>query len=362
MLAPQDVSSLREQLRADPETALKLVEGLLSVSLEANEAVEVLDGVMEHHADLVGRLGSDLDLRVAAMDYVTSHPELVREPVVVDQHSLAATRRLAAVDELTGLYNRRFLNVYLEKELNRARRHHETFSMLFVDLDDFKSINDTFGHETGDRVLSTLSREIEQLLRAEDFAARYGGEEFLVVLPHTDTDGAERFAERLCERVATMELPNEVRVTFSGGLVTYPVHGGTTQELLQKADAALYEAKSRGKAHVRRAVAEKRLARRHPADLRVQCYLEDREIGEVRLHDISRVGVSVDAATLLTPGQTIKFRIASPDSPHGPDRIEILAQVIWSRKVDGREYRVGGRWAAADTEVLQSLIARVSGE
>ncbi|HKJ86018.1 MAG TPA: diguanylate cyclase [Spirochaetia bacterium] len=356
------IASLHGHVRDDPSIALSLVESLLSVSLDPDEAHGVFERIVEHHARLVERLGCDIDLRVAAMDYVTRHPDLVREPVVVDQNVLSATRRLAAVDELTGLYNRRFLNVYLEKELNRARRHRETFSVLFVDLDDFKSINDDFGHEAGDRVLVALSNEIQGLLRAEDFAARYGGEEFLVVLPHTDVEGAERFAARLSSGVAAMDLPHRARVTFSGGIATYPLHGSTIQELLRKSDAALYEAKSRGKAHVRRAVAEKRSARRHAADLRARCYLEGREIGEVRLHDISQAGVSVDAGTLLAPGQTMRFRIASPDSPPGPDRFEVLAQVIWSRKVDDVEYRVGGRWAAADAEVLQSLIARISGE
>ncbi len=356
------VTSLREHVRADSSIALHLVESLLSVSLEADEAREVFERIVEHHAGLVGRLGCDADLRVAAMDYVTRHPELVRKPVVVDHHILAATRRLAAVDELTGLYNRRFLNEYLEKELNRARRHRETFSILFVDLDDFKSMNDDFGHDAGDRVLATLSHEIQGLLRAEDFAARYGGEEFVVVLPHTDTEGGERFAARLSDCVATMTLPHDVRVTFSGGIATYPVHGSTIRELLHKADKALYEAKARGKAHVRRALAEKRTARRHVADLTARCYLDDREIGEVRLHDISQAGVSVDADTLLAPGQTMKFRIASPDSPLGSQRLEVLAQVIWSRKVDDLEYRVGGRWAAADKDVLQSLIEHISGE
>lgn len=358
----EDANALRDQLRADPGIAMKMVEALLSVSVDADEAPAILERLIEHQIHFIGTLGCDVDLRVAAMDYVTRHPELVREPVVVDQHNLAATRRLAAVDELTGLYNRRFLDVYLGKELNRARRHRETFSVLFVDLDDFKSMNDEFGHEAGDQVLMTISREIQGLLRVEDFAARYGGEEFLVVLPHTDTEGAERFAARLSNCVATMALPHDARVTFSGGIATYPLHGSTIRELLRKADTALYEAKSRGKAHVRRAVAEKRSARRHVADLRARCYLDDHEIGEVRLHDISQAGVSVNADTLLSPGQTMKFRIASPDSPLGHDRFEVLAQVIWSRKVDDLEYRVGGQWAAADAEVLQSLIAHISGK
>ena len=356
------VQLLLRRAAASPATAAKLAGSLLSLSLEPDDAVRILSELAEHHAYLTGRLGGPVDVRVAAMDYVTRHPELVREPVVVDQQLLVLSQRLAAVDELTGLFNRRFLEIYLNKEINRARRHGETFSILFADLDDFKSINDTFGHDVGDEVLVRLAHAIQDLLRTEDFAARYGGEEFLVVLPHTDTTGAQRFAERLSERIDRMDLPHGLRVTFSGGVGSFPVHGGSVRQLLHNADAALYEAKLNGKAHVRAARPEKRSARRHAADLRALCYLDGTEIGEVRLHDISAAGVSVEAGTMLDPGQTIRFRIDAPDASRKPGAFDVVAQVVWSRQLDELEWRLGGRWEPPGSDAVQTLLQRVAGE
>ncbi|MFW5737373.1 MAG: GGDEF domain-containing protein, partial [Spirochaetota bacterium] len=237
-----------------------------------------------------------------------------------------------------------------------------TFSVVFLDLDNFKSINDGYGHDAGDEVLASLAREVQSLLRKEDFAARYGGEEFVVVLPHTDTDGARRFAERLSSRLAAVTFPAGIRVTYSGGIATFPLHGVSERELIHNADSALYQAKLNGKAHVRVAVPDKRSSPRHVADLQALCFVGNEELGEVKLHDISRAGVSVQAETLLAPGQTIRFRITPPGETAIEGQVEAIAKVVWSRKVDELQYRFGGRWASADADVVDSLIERVASE
>lgn len=360
--AAEAVHSLIENSRGDPEIHAKIVGSLLSLSVAEDEARTMLAGIVDHHRELGERLGRPVDIRVAAMDYATRHPELITDPVVVSLPTLSLSQRLAAVDELTGLFNRRFLDLYLAKELNRARRYQQTFSVVFLDLDNFKSINDGYGHDAGDEVLASLAREVQSLLRKEDFAARYGGEEFVVVLPHTDTDGARRFAERLSSRLAAVAFPAGIRVTYSGGIATFPLHGASERELIHNADSALYQAKLNGKAHVRVAVPDKRSSPRHVADLQALCFVGNEELGEVKLHDISRAGVSVQAETLLAPGQTIRFRITPPGEPAIEGQVEAIAKVVWSRKVDELEYRFGGRWASADADVVDSLIERVASE
>ncbi|MFW5884188.1 MAG: GGDEF domain-containing protein [bacterium] len=360
--AVEAVYSLIEDSRGDAEIHAKIVGSLLSLSVAEDEARTMLAGIVDHHRELGERLGRPVDIRVAAMDYATRHPELITDPVVVSLPTLSLSQRLAAVDELTGLFNRRFLDLYLAKELNRARRYQQTFSVVFLDLDNFKSINDGYGHDAGDEVLASLAREVQSLLRKEDFAARYGGEEFVVVLPHTDTDGARRFAERLSSRLAAVTFPAGIRVTYSGGIATFPLHGVSERELIHNADSALYQAKLNGKAHVRVAVPDKRSSPRHVADLQALCFVGNEELGEVKLHDISRAGVSVQAETLLAPGQTIRFRITPPGETAIEGQVEAIAKVVWSRKVDELEYRFGGRWASADADVVDSLIERVASE
>ena len=359
--ALQALNALLDEYAGAHDIYAQLVGSLLSISVDNERARPILNDLMDHHKALTERLGQELDLRVSAMDYAVRHPELLEQPVVVSREIFTLSQRLAAVDELTGLFNRRFLDTYLSKELNRAHRYQEPFSLVFVDVDNFKHINDTYGHPVGDRVLAGLGTRVLQLLRREDFAARYGGEEFLIVLPHTDTEGARRFSDRLQTQLEQSEFPDGVRVTYSGGIATFPDHGVTAAELLRKADVALYQAKTNGKAHVRVAAPEKRSVPRHVADLRAICYLEDQPLGEVLLQDISEIGVSVAAETLLSPGQNVRFWIEDPQGPdaHG---IEVIAQVVWSRKVDHARYRVGGRWHDVDESQLNTLIERVSGE
>ncbi len=340
----------------EPDVAIRVVASLLNVTLDGERSVAALDGIMAHHQCLAQVLSRAVDLRVAAMDYAVEHPELIEEPIVVDRPALEMSRRLAAVDGLTGLFNRRFLDVALTKELNRARRYEQVFSVLFVDLDNFKHVNDTYGHELGDVVLKTVGREIRDLLRQEDIAARYGGEEFLVILPQTPTSGALHFAERLLTRIRAVSIHPAVRLSFSGGISSYPQSGTTVDDLVRGADTALYQAKRNGKDQVRVFVVDKRRAPRRSADAHAFCFADDSDFGQVQVCDVSTSGLSVEAETLVKPGQTIRLRVRDDD--RGMVH-EIAARVVWSRKA-GETYRFGGAWAATDEDTLQSLIDRVA--
>jgi diguanylate cyclase (GGDEF)-like protein len=162
----------------------------------------------------------------------------------------------AAIDGLTGLYNRREFDLQVRKEAAYAIRHARPFALLLFDLDHFKAVNDTFGHEQGDRVLVHVADAIREVLRREDSAFRYGGEEFAALLRMCGVDDAQRMAERLSTwlkkhpiRLKAADGTEEVRViTFSGGVATadatneFRVH-----DLVTRADAALYQAKREGR-------------------------------------------------------------------------------------------------------------------
>lgn len=159
-------------------------------------------------------------------------------------------------DALTGLYNRRYLEQRLPAEVARAVRHGERLSCVFVDADHFKQINDTFGHETGDRVLAELARRIRSRLRASDLAIRYGGEEFLVILPETGADDACRLAERIRAHIADtrISLPSGEEIAVSASLGVKELARDPEQSveqlsrsLIHDADDALYRAKSAGR-------------------------------------------------------------------------------------------------------------------
>jgi two-component system, cell cycle response regulator len=161
---------------------------------------------------------------------------------------------LAHTDPLTQSLNRRALTVRLVSEMDRARRYGAELSMLMVDLDHFKKINDTMGHLVGDDVLRELAQLLQESVRSVDFVARYGGEEFVVVLPETQIHGATKFAERLRERIANTGFVAQhggVRLTASIGVASYPINEvHTGDDLFARADEALYRAKAEGRNRV----------------------------------------------------------------------------------------------------------------
>jgi len=161
---------------------------------------------------------------------------------------------LAAIDELTGVLNRRFGMRRLKEELERSKRYGLPLSVGMIDIDDFKKINDTYGHQCGDLILKTLAELISQNIRVSDFVIRYGGEEFLVVVPGASSLDAMKIMERLRQAVSTLAVHYggyELHFTFSGGIATFPSDIirdlGT---LVQKADQAFYQAKKSGKNRV----------------------------------------------------------------------------------------------------------------
>src|SRR5579859_522854 len=165
---------------------------------------------------------------------------------------LGTMKQQANVDELTGFYNRRFLEDYARKVIAMGSRKGTPLGLIMMDLDHFKSFNDTFGHEVGDRILRQFAKSVTQAMRETNLAARYGGEEFVVVLPDTDLPAAERVAERIRQAVEKMVVPSGTdkplpQVTVSLGIAMYPEHGKTLEELLKASDKALYESKHAGR-------------------------------------------------------------------------------------------------------------------
>lgn len=168
-------------------------------------------------------------------------------------HALESLAEASNRDGLTGAYNRRFLEETLQREYSRVRRYSGTLSLVMVDLDYFKRINDTHGHLAGDEVLRSVVRNLNGVLREADWVGRYGGEEFAVILPQTDLKGATVVAERL--RAAVAAKPVTVgdiilNVTASLGVASWDAELTTHEQLIQRADQALYQSKAGGRNRV----------------------------------------------------------------------------------------------------------------
>jgi diguanylate cyclase (GGDEF)-like protein len=165
-----------------------------------------------------------------------------------------ALRNQSIRDSVTGLFNRRYLEETLEREVHRAIRTGQTLGVIMLDLDHFKNFNDTFGHDAGDTVLRNTGEFLSKNIRADDIACRYGGEEFVLILPNANLEDTELRAKKLRGSVKALNIKHQGKplgtVTVSVGVATFPQHGSTPTQLMAAADAALYQAKKTGRDRV----------------------------------------------------------------------------------------------------------------
>jgi diguanylate cyclase (GGDEF)-like protein len=170
---------------------------------------------------------------------------------IKNAHHFQRAEQLAYLDGLTGIYNRRYFEQQISSEIERAARYEGRLAIIMIDIDNFKRLNDEFGHLLGDEVLRQVSTVFKQQLRKVDAVCRYGGEEFAVLMPQTSGGNALEVAEKLRRVVETFRFPGvPVKVTISAGVAEFPSNGRTRDELVAAADAALYASKETGRNRV----------------------------------------------------------------------------------------------------------------
>lgn len=219
---------------------------LTRMRFSAEDALLFWDEILRHHQGLNLALGRDVGIRVAVCDYFMNlHPKM-RDPVIVEVQVLLQKEKSALLDELTGLYNRRYFNDAIGREVERFKRFGQRFSLVMLDVDHFKRFNDTYGHIAGDDALRTVASVLQNTARSFDHVVRYGGEEFALILPHTDADQAVAAAERMRCAIAANPVKvgaQDVPITVSLGAATFPEDAINARDLVCRSDEALYEAK-----------------------------------------------------------------------------------------------------------------------
>ncbi|MCP4105974.1 MAG: diguanylate cyclase [Desulfobacteraceae bacterium] len=226
---------------------------LTHLDLEHDKAAECWHEVLAHREIMSTSMGRKINLRTAICDYFCSINKSLKNPKVVELHIFESKANISKYDYLTGLYTRGAFDGSLLREIARSKRHKTETSVLFFDIDDFKRINDTFGHLAGDLVLKKLSRVIIDEIRTEDIAGRYGGEEIVLIFPETGKIKGLVVGERIREKVEQMDFEYEghpIQVTLSGGLASFPADANNGTNLVKCADDALYKAKSYGKNNI----------------------------------------------------------------------------------------------------------------
>ncbi|RMH71639.1 MAG: diguanylate cyclase [Gemmatimonadetes bacterium] len=261
----KNVSKIIELIRAsrdlqhrDPrEVYSDVLKFLTHLEFEPEEAEMHWNTILQHHQEITQTLQRNVGLRVAMLDYFININKKIENPKIIEIAIFEETQRSALTDALTGLYNRRYFEEVLFREIHRAKRYDLNTSLLFLDVDNFKKYNDTYGHSVGDQLLTDVGELIRKSLREADIPVRYGGEEFAVILPETSGQEAVYVAERIRRAIAQHyeecngDNPAWLeQVTVSIGIASFPIDAQFPGELVEKADLAMYRAKKDGKNRV----------------------------------------------------------------------------------------------------------------
>jgi diguanylate cyclase (GGDEF)-like protein len=218
-----------------------------------DKANELWDQIVTHKENLENKIGRNVGILVTALDYLTNISGDILNPKIMDDLRIEEAANMATRDSLTGLYLRGVFDFSIERMILEHNRYGRNLSLLFADIDDFKHVNDRYGHQTGDSVLRRIGNLFLTGIRRADFPARYGGEEIAVILPETSIDQAVALADKLREDVCRSFKVEGPEVTVSIG-VSY-IHQPditTTADLVRHADKALYIVKRSGKNKVGR--------------------------------------------------------------------------------------------------------------
>jgi len=319
-----------------------LLNVLTHLEFDAHDAKTNWDRILAHRDLLEIKLDRPVKLITAVCDYFCEVSQCLKTPTMIELKILEETRKYSRSDGLTGLFNRRFFDEALEGEINRAQRYNGNFSLIFFDLDNFKHLNDTYGHQAGDLTLKKVAEIMILEKRTEDLACRYGGEELVLILPETQKINALVIAERIRQKVedTTLEFSGQsFAVTLSGGVATYPTDAKDAKSLIHAADVALYQAKESGKNRVLLHAIDKRHYLRVDFAGEVQVNKVDQESRQIKVHgkNFSNSGLLLESSVAIEIGAQVEVKITDPslDKP-----ISVKAQVARVEKFN-EHYDIG---------------------
>jgi diguanylate cyclase (GGDEF)-like protein len=321
-----------------------LLNILTQLDFKEDEARSIWQGVVRHRQQMADAMTRPVNLTTAICDYMLTVRRELIHPKVVELNLFEETSHYSKCDSLTGLYNRSYFEEALKSEASRCKRHQTEFSIVFFDLDHFKTINDTLGHQAGDRVLKSVAKLIQSEKRTEDIAARFGGEEIILILPGTQKYNALILAERIRHKIEKMNLSFEgqrIQVTASGGVATFPLDTDIETEMVECADRALYRAKNQGRNQIVLFSEDKR----HNYRMDLIGPIKVQELGMKtsqlpalgRIKDLSLSGVLFESQKPLDRGSRIQVEVplSSRDKP-----LVMVGRVTRSQP-SGSSYDVG---------------------
>lgn len=316
---------------------------LTGLAVDKEEAAGHWAAVQKHRDKLIRQLGRQVSLTTVLSDYFQSVAGLINQPRLVETSVFESIVKASVHDKLTGLFNRPYFDEVLHRQVALSNRYDEEFAILFLDIDDFKNINDTYGHLIGDKALRHIASLIIKAKRDSDIAARFGGEEFVVLLSHTDNVSAYILAERIRKQVESTPLQHEsksIKLSVSGGISSFPFNTSDPGDLLRMADSAVYLAKGAGKNTICHYKDEKRRYIRvklKGAVLTQELDFSDAPMFKGVSKDICVGGILFENPEPLPLGSLISVQVPIAVG----DPVILIGQVVRVEKFDDKRYDIG---------------------
>lgn len=319
---------------------LKLLAG---IDIHQQNSEEHWSKAQNHRLDMMQRLGRNVDITTALSDYLQTSTDFLDHPRLIETTQYENVIRESIRDRLTGLYNRHYFDEAYSQQASLAIRYRIDFTLLFMDIDNFKEINDTYGHLAGDKALRQIAAIIRQEKRNSDIAARFGGEEFILLLTHTDNVSGFIFAERLrkaIEETKVIYRSQSFKLTISGGLASFPFNSKDPERLLEMADSAVYLSKGAGKNRISHFKEEKRRFLRvdinHPVLAKELDFHDSRTFNAIS-KNICAGGILFENDEPLPIGALIKVKV--PISDKSP--LILIGTVVRVESYANGKYDIG---------------------
>lgn len=354
------ISELNCIIEKDGSEVYQVIFSVLThLDLTTDKAEDYWKQIISHRNSISKALGRNINLRTAICDYFCSISKDMKNPIVIEIRVFEEALDSIKYDSLTGLYTRRTFDDMFLRETERATRYGLELSVLFFDLDDFKKINDTFGHLAGDETLKHVAGIVMGEIRTIDIAVRYGGEEIVVVLPETGKVNALVLGERIRKKVEETKHEYEgqiISVTISGGLATFPIDATDTENLIKNSDIAVYRAKEEGKNNIIVFSENKRHYMRvdfiTDIQVRVVGSKDDNDVLEATSKDMSTGGILFENNYPIDMNTKVRLRIPTGIAE---EPLLVAGTVVRVEKFSSNQYDIGISFLEIDNAVKNEL-------
>ena len=322
------------------QAAFQLLAG---IDIPERSCETLWEKALQHRSKLMNRLKRNIDITTALSDYLQTETGFLQHPRLIEAMLYENVIQETIHDKLTGLFNRTYFDEAYSQQVALAHRYYHDLTVIFLDIDNFKDVNDTYGHLAGDEALRKVAEIILQEKRDSDIAARYGGEEFVLLLTYTDNVSAYVFAERLRKRIENLEFRFQnqlIKLTVSGGIASFPLHSQDPQKLLQMADNAVYLAKGAGKNKIAHFKEEKRRYLRVKIQqpvLAKELDFDNTETFSGMSKDICVGGILFENSASLPLGALITVKVPV----NGSDPIILIGNVVRVEAFDNGRFDIG---------------------